>query len=184
MRKTAVTDYIHFVLGEFESSQAQTHIQRPHQKIVNRETGEWRAAVSDVPDLVLVHGILQSSAIVSPGAPLAINYKTGPPFPGSDPFVWIITGEKGRIRVSCPRGPLLNVQGTDNPIVIEIEDFETGEVGKVEWEWEEWQTSLPGESRNVAKLYDLFYEGRGGESGACDFVSAVQRHVEIDKILW
>lgn len=131
-----------------------------------------------------MHGILQSSAIVSPGAPLAIDYKTGPPFPGSDPFIWIITREKGRVRVRCPRGPLLNVQGTDNPIVIEIENFETGEVTNIEWEWEEWQTSLPGESRNVAKLYDLYYEGHAKESGACDFASAVQRHVETDRILW
>lgn len=179
-----MTDYIHFVLGEFESSHSHLQIQRPNQQIVNRETGASRAVTSDVPDLVSTHGTLQGSALVSEGASLTIDFKTGPPFPGTSTFTWIITGEKGRIRVSCQRGPFINSEGSDYPIPIEVEDFSTGEIKQVDWQWDDWQERLLGRGRNIAKLYDLYYEGRPKEYGLCDFEDAVKRHAEIDKMLY
>ena len=177
-------DFIHSVLGEYASSYAHTQIQRPHQQIINRETGASRPAVSDVPDLVSVHGILQPSDLVSEGASLLVNFKTGPPFPGKTPFVWTITGEKGRIRMSSQRGPFIQSEASEHPIPIEGESFATGEVSKVEWMWEGWQEDLLGRGRNIANIYDLFYEGRATEYGLCDFEAAATRHAEIDGMLY
>lgn len=61
---------MHSVLGEYESSSSQVQIQRPDQTIINRDNGESRFFVSDVADLVSVHGTLQSSSYVAAGASL------------------------------------------------------------------------------------------------------------------
>lgn len=57
-------------------------------------------------------------------------------------------------------------------IRIEVHDFATGEVETIEWAWEDWQKPLFSRGKNIAKLYDLLYEGRQEESGAADFESA------------
>jgi predicted dehydrogenase len=92
-------DFVHAVLGEYESSSAQVQIQRPNQKIIDRDTGATKSTTSDVPDLVSIHGTLRASDYVSHGASLTVNFRTGPPFPGTKPFVWVIVGEKCRIEV-------------------------------------------------------------------------------------
>ncbi|KAK4495050.1 hypothetical protein PRZ48_013377 [Zasmidium cellare] len=173
-------DFVHFVLGEYSSSHAHTQIQRPKQSIVNKETGEKRPTISDVPDLVSVHGTLQSSSYVEDGASLIVNFRTGPPFPGTLPFVWTINGEKGEIRILSERGPFLQSEASAFDIPVEVEDFSTGQVRKVEWQWEEWQKTLLPRSRNIAKLYDLYAEGRLH----CTLESAVVRHKQLDAILY
>lgn len=179
-----MTDYIHSVLGEFDSSNAHLQIQRPKQQISNRETGASRPFTSDVPDLVSVHGTLTPSDFVTEGASLLVSFKTGPPFPGTTAFTWIITGENGRIRVSSPRGPGLGSSSSEFPVPIEVEDYATGEVKEIPWEWEDWQVPLGYQAKNTAKLYDLYYEGRGEAFGVCDFESASKRHRQIDGLLW
>lgn len=177
-------DFIHSVLGEYHSSNAHLQIQRPDQQVINRETGISRPTISDVPDLVSIHGTLQPSDLVRQGASLIISLKTGPPFPGTTPFVWIITGEKGRIRVSSQRGPFIQSESSEYPIPIELEDFKTDEVRQIPWQWEDWQEPLLGRGKNIAKMYDLYYEGRVEEHGLCDFEGAVRRHAQIDGMLY
>lgn len=65
-----VIDFVHFVLGEYERSSSHLQVQRPKQEIVNRDDGESRPWISDVPDLVSVHGTLASSQYVAEGASL------------------------------------------------------------------------------------------------------------------
>lgn len=175
---------MHSVFGEYSSSHAHTQVQRPNQHIINRETGTSNAVVSDVPDLVSVHGALQPSDLVSDGASLLVNFKTGPPFPGTTPFVWTIAGKKGRIRMSSQRGPFIQSEASEQPISIEVASFATGEVKQVLCTWEDWQEGLLGRGRNIAKVYDLFFEGQAEEYGLCDFEGAVTRHSEVDGILW
>ena len=152
--------------------------------IVNRETGAERSTTSDVPDLVSVHGSLKKSEIVTAGASLTVNFRTGRPFPGTMPFEWTITGEKGRIRVTNERGAVLNAHGSEFAIPIQWEDFATGEVKEIPWEWESWQEELPGRGRNLAKIYDLYSEGRAEEAGVVDFAAAVKRHTQVDALLY
>lgn len=80
-------DFVHSVLGEYTVSHAHRQIQRPQQTIVDTDTGERRPCVSDVPDLVTVHGTLQESARVAEDATLVASFRRGPPFPGTKPFV-------------------------------------------------------------------------------------------------
>lgn len=177
-------DFIHSVLGEYETSHARLQIQRPEQQIVNRETGASRPTTSDVADLVSVHGTLQSSDFVTKGASLLVNFKTGPSFPGTSPFTWIITGEKGRVRMSSQRGPFIQSESSEHPIPIELQEFSTGEVRHIPWQWDDWQEPLLGRGKNIAKVYDLYYEGRAKEYGLCDFEDAVVRHAQIDQMLY
>jgi predicted dehydrogenase len=177
-----VIDFIHSVLGEFKSSNSHVQIQRPHQSIVKGD-GTTTPASSDVPDLVSVHGTLQASANVASGASLLVTFLSGPPFPGRLPFEWVMTGEKGRIRMSNERGPFIQSEGGAN-IVIQVEDFATGEVKEVPWEWESWQEPDFGRGKNIAKIYDLYFEGRAEDYGVADFPAAVSRHAQLDGMLY
>ena len=172
------------MLGEFESSNARTQIQRPNQTIINRDTGATRQVVSNVPDLVSLHGPIKTSSYVNEGATLSVIFRSGPPFPGTIPFVWTIVGEKGRIQVSNPRGPYIQSLASGFPTPIKVEDFASGEVREESWEWEDWQESLDAGGRNIAKLYDLYYEGKEQQAGVADFASAVLRHTQVDSMLY
>ncbi|KAK3686288.1 hypothetical protein LTR37_019971 [Vermiconidia calcicola] len=177
-------DFIHSVLGEFASSNAHLQIQRPDQTIIDAETGATRPTVSDVPDLVSVHGTLRDSEYVAEGASLIVKFLTGAPFPGTSPYVWTITGEKGRLRVWNESGPFTQSEGSAFPTPIEVEDFTTGEVRQESWDWEDWQVPLSPRGRNIAKLYDLYYEGRTDELGVAGFSGAVVRHTQLDRMLY
>ncbi|KAM3421864.1 putative methyltransferase C9orf114 [Cercospora zeina] len=168
-------DYIHSVLGEFESSSALTQIQRPEKTIDDPETGKKRLYTTDVPDLLALHGTLRRSSLVQEGASLTLNFRLGPPFPGSTPFIWTINCEKGEIRISSARGPFLQASSSDFPIPIEVHFHDSDEVKTVEWQWEEWQESLPAVGRSIAKLYDLYSEERLEEVSNATFVSAKRK---------
>lgn len=118
------------------------------------------------------------------GATLIANFRSGPPFPGTTPFVWTITGDKGRLRISSERGPFIQSEAGAYPVPIEVENFETGEVKQIAWEWESWQEPLLARGRNIAKLYDLYYEGRAAAYGVADFDAAVERHRQLDRMLY
>lgn len=177
-------DYIHRVVGEYATSSVQTQIQRPNQSIIDAKTGEKKATTSDVPDLVSVHGTLKPSEYVVEGATLTGNFRSGPPFPGTTPLIWTITGEKGRIRVSNERGPFIQAAAAAKPTPIELEDFETGEVKNVPWEWEDWLEPLLPAGKCIGRLYDLWYEGQTSEFGVHDFDSGVERHKWLDSVLY
>lgn len=175
-------DFVHSVLGEYTSSHSQLQIQHEDQTIVNRSTGEGRPFKSDVPDFLSVHGTLQQSSYVTKDATLIANFRTGPPFKGTLPFVWTINCEKAEIRISSERGPFLQSEAVDIPI--EVLDFATGEVKKVDWDWEDWQEVLPARGRSIAKLYDLYAEGKLEEAGCATFGGAVERHKQLDGMLY
>lgn len=174
-------DFIHSVLGEYERSDHHTQIQRPQQTIKNND-GTTKSWTSDVPDLLSIHGTLQPSPYVAKDASLLIHFRKGPPFPGTKPFVWTIACEKGEIRISSEKTASLQAEGSAHPIPIEIHDFATDRVRIVDWEWEEWQIPLFARGRNIAKLYDLYAEGRMDEIPG--FADAVKRHEQLDEILW
>lgn len=80
------------------------------------------------------------------------------PFPGEPELIWTITGEKGEIRLTASSAKIA-VFGLDKPIEIQVHDFSSGEVQRVEWAWEEWVLALPGPARCVAMLYDQYADG-------------------------
>lgn len=177
-------DAVHSVLGEFETFQSHTQIQRPGQEIVNRSSGTRTSRVSDVPDLVSIHGRLATKyPYIAPGASLVANFHYEPPFPGTTPLVWTVTGEKGQIRLSADSGSLIQTN-TSGPMRLQLYMFDSGKVQDVPWSWGDWQAALPHRARNIGKLYEVFAENRMAEYGVADFDAAVERHQEMDALLW
>ncbi|KXT15548.1 hypothetical protein AC579_6542 [Pseudocercospora musae] len=171
-------DFIHSVLGEFEK------LRFAQQSIIGADGKEKTKSISDVPDLLSVHGTLQPSSSVAKGASLIVNFRKGPPFPGTLPFIWTITCEKAEIRITSERGPFLQLESNGCPVPIELHDFASGEVKNVEWHWEDWQEVIGARSRNIGKLYDLYAEDKLEEASCATFDSAVLRRKQLDRILY
>ncbi|KAK4580421.1 hypothetical protein LTR86_000624 [Recurvomyces mirabilis] len=177
-------DFIHSILGEFEHFDSHTQLRRPAQVVYDTQTGAERHTTSDVPDHVAVHGTLKPSTHVAEGASLVVNFRTGAPFPGTKVFVWVIEGDKGEIRVEADKSSFIQMEASNLAMPIEVHDYGTDKVDKVEWKWDDFLGALPARARNIGRLYDLYAEGKLKEYGVADFEAAVVRHREIDRILW
>ncbi|KAK6432339.1 hypothetical protein LTR95_011490 [Oleoguttula sp. CCFEE 5521] len=175
-------DFIHHVLGEYDAFHAHTQIQRPMQTVYDKDSGEERQTTSDVPDLVSLHGTLKASGYVRKGASLTATYQVAPPWPGTLPLTWKVTGEKGELRITSEKNAFLNVAGSG--VLIEHLNFANKELKTIDWRFDAVIAELPERGRNIAILYDLFAEGKLKEAGASDFAAAAERHREIDSILW
>ena len=176
-----VIDYIHSTLGEFRSSTSHMQIQRPSVPI--RDTKEHRpqntgsntneeiveTVRSDVPDLIILNGVLNS------GASLSVTFRRGQPFKGSPGLQWQIYGETGEIQVTSS-GPSL--QALDSGIKIQIHDFATDQVEDAPWQWHHHE--LPPQARNIAALYEAFYQQQGGQYPT--FEDAVSRHRQLEEM--
>ncbi|KAI1313314.1 oxidoreductase family protein [Xylaria venustula] len=153
-------DYVHEVLGEWDSFQSRMQIQRPVLKIRdgNGVTTE-REIVSDVPDLVAVHGKLgkdgRAEIPIVDNATLSFVFRSGQEFKGQPGFIWTINGEKGEIMVTA-NGAYIHSDSYKDPIDIKLHDFATDEVATIDWDWQDWQKELPRRSRIVAELYERF----------------------------
>lgn len=151
------------------------HLQRPMVPLRDASTKETvGTAISDVPDLVVVTGNSASS-----GASILMRTRRGQAFPGEPKLVWTISGEKGEIRITA------EAEGTTlafaDPATLEVHDFATDEVRRVDWAWEPWQQELPLPGRAVAMLYERFAQDEG--RGMPSFKDAVRRQVQLEKIV-
>jgi predicted dehydrogenase len=152
-------DYIHDVLGEFESFSSRMQIQRPSVKIVDAQGSVKRRIESDVPDLLSMHGTLEAreeSISIAKGAQLSITFRLGPPFKGEPALTWSINGEKGELLIAIG-GQYLHSHVID-PISIKFHDHATDEVKEFGWEWQGWQRELPVRARIIAELYERYAE--------------------------
>lgn len=86
--------------------------------------------------------------------------------------------------MTSERGPFLQSESSAYPILIEVLDFSTGQVSKIEWRWEDWQEVFIPRGRNIAKLYDLYATGALAKDGGATFESAVVRHKQLDTIIY
>lgn len=173
-------DPIQYVLGDAEDLHALIQIQTPSLKILDSPGGKQVGEVStNSPDLVAVTASLLHSPITRNDAKLVVVWRTGSAF--SDPkqpsWVWTITGEKGSLRLTS-EGQYINL---DEDFLIELHDRITGETRTIEWQWEEWQTRLPGPAKNIGALYEAFAEG--DEDKYATFEDALTRHKQLDSML-
>lgn len=177
-------DYLHSLLGEFGEWHARAQIQRPGISITS-DHGPSSKVISDVPDLIAVHGSLQGRPYVAEGATLSVNFRNGTPFKGSPSFVWTINGEKGEIEVVSPSGPYLMSDSYSAPIVVRLHDFESDTVSDVAWDWKEWQHELPIRARNVGEVYERYAETITGKGAPAwpNLEDGVKRMREIDELL-
>lgn len=174
------------VLGELASVKGDFHLQRPDVPIRDTASGSIvRTDRSDVPDLILVSGRWDASTITQQNAPLHYRFRRGQPFPGEPALEWTINGEKGEIRVISQNTTFIAVGEESGPRTIEIHDFETGRVDKVEWDWEDWQRELPVQARNIGAVYEALAEAKekGTKPGYVTFDEAARRHEQLEAML-
>ncbi|KAK7417839.1 hypothetical protein QQX98_004314 [Neonectria punicea] len=177
-----VFDQVQHVLGEINNFRTRVQIQRPNVRIRDPATNKVLETIkSDVPDLVFSAGTLSASPTTQEGASVLFRFRRGQPFRGDPALVWSINGEKGEIRLVARDGTALHANAYSGPVTIEVDDFETGQLEAVEWEWEAWQEELPFVSRSVAAVYDKFADG--GVNTIASFDEALVRHKQLNGML-
>ncbi|KAI8808073.1 oxidoreductase family protein [Cladochytrium replicatum] len=147
-------DYVHEVLGDWESFNARGQIQRHSLGVVGSE----KHIKSDVPDYVSVHGTLHDKGLTVPGALLTATFRLGQPFKDDHGFRWTMNGEKGELRITAPGPFLMSGDSYYGPVTIEHYDHASNEVKKLEWDWPDWQKALPIRARATAELYERYAE--------------------------
>lgn len=172
-------------IGELASVKGDFHLQRPDVPLTDGNGKVLRTVRSDVPDLISVAGKWDESAVTQQNATLHFRLRRGQPFPGEPVFEWTIYGEKGEIRIISPKSAFLQVSDATVPRVIEIHDFATDEVTKIEWDWEKWQNELPHEARGIGALYEGLAEVKatGAKEKYLTFDAAVKRHELLEGLL-
>ncbi|KAG7285664.1 hypothetical protein NEMBOFW57_007957 [Staphylotrichum longicolle] len=180
-----IFDMVQGVLGELATVKGDFHLQRPEVQLLDPTGNTVKTVRSDVPDLIFVSGKWDESSITQQNATLHYRFRRGQPFPGEPVLEWTISGEKGEIRIISPKNTFIQVGDPAAPRLIEIHDFETDTVEKVEWDWEAWQQELPHPARGIGKLYEDFAAVKGAE-GSVNYVTfdlAARRHEQLEKLL-
>jgi hypothetical protein len=172
-------------LGELASVKGDFHLQRPEVRLQDAKGNTVKTVRSNVPDLISVSGKWNKSNIAQDNAILHYRFRRGQPFPGEPALEWTINGEKGEIRIISPQTTFLQVGDPSAPRTIEIHDFETNAVDKVEWDWEAWQKDLPYQARSIGTLYEEFaaVKAGGAKESYATFDVAATRHEQLDGLL-
>lgn len=177
-------DWVKHAVGKTATVQGHFQLQRPLVKIRDPNgTAIIDSVTSDVPDLITTTSTLETSPTVQKGATLQARFRRGQPFPGELPLWWTVNGEKGEIRLTSSAGTSLHAAAYDDDtsVTIEVHDFETGKVDKVEWDWAEWQKELPVAARSVGAVYEAFATGKGGDYPT--FRDALALHEELERVV-
>jgi hypothetical protein len=139
---------------------------------------------SDVPDLIITAGTIHKSEVaVAPEATFSIHFRRGQPFKGEPALTWHINCERGEIRLTSPSGTSIQAGSYDQPVTIDVHDYASDEVRRVEWKWPQWQeeANIPVIGRSVALLYEAFADGKVEDYA--DFESALSRHEQLQGML-
>jgi hypothetical protein len=175
-----VFDQIQHVLGEFTDLKSEFHLQRPQVRVKDPQSGQIVETITNrVPDLIFTTARLAESPTAQRNASVLYRFRQGQPFPGEPALSWTINGEKGEIRVVAQDGTSLHATAYNGPVTIELHDFATDKVSKVEWAWESWQEELPLVARSVALLYENYAAGNKVPT----FQDALKRHEQLEQAL-
>jgi len=109
-----------------------------------------------------------------------MRFRRARPFRGEPALVWSIFGETGEIRLTSAVDNMLQASRLED-VTIEVNDFSTAKVQRVEFGWDEELMELPHLARSYASLYEA-YAGSEVRRYA-DFDHAVRRHGQLDGIL-
>ena len=179
-----VFDTIQSVIGEVDDINTRLQLQRPQVKLRDPATGKVvDTTTSNVPDLIIATGGIRPSDIADSGATFSIRFRRGQPFKGEPALTWHINLERGEIRLTLPGGVSIGAGGYDEPVVIDVHDFASDDVRRVEWDWPAWQEEarIPVIGRSIAALYDAYADGQTGTY--VDFEGALTRHEQLDGLL-
>ncbi|KAJ4129283.1 hypothetical protein NW768_007819 [Fusarium equiseti] len=179
-----IFDSFQYIVGDITNIKSRLHSQRPNIRLRDIDLGDITETVStDVPDITFATGTLPESSTVQKNAAVSIRFRRGQPFPGEPPLLITIAGEKGEIRLRGYGGTALNASAYDEPVIIEVHDFETDKVEEVEWKWYAWQeeNDIPIIGRSIAAVYDRFASGE--TEGLVTFEEALKRHEQLEGML-
>ncbi|KAK7184948.1 hypothetical protein DPSP01_002777 [Paraphaeosphaeria sporulosa] len=171
-------DTVLSVVGDLESSSvhSQLQLQRPNVRVRDPSTNKIIKTIrSDVPDLISLHGTLQSSS-----ATFSYLFRRGQPFPGTPALTWTINLEYGEIRLVSPSGLSLEL---GEPATIHVHWFDSNEVEEVKWEWDAEQATLPPSARNVISTLVAFADRKAPGDGWVSLEDAANRARLIEGFL-
>ncbi|KAJ1568462.1 hypothetical protein HK405_001735, partial [Cladochytrium tenue] len=172
-------DTVQSIVGDISDLHGHLQLQRPDVKLLDRATGAIVGTQrSNVPDLIVAAGSIPESPTTQKDASALLRFRVGAPWPEDPPLVLTIHGEKGELRLTSHAGSSLGV-AYQKPVVIDLHDFATDTVERIEWSWEDWQEELPFAARNIGLVYEAFAKGEGYPT----FEDAVKRHEQLDALL-
>ncbi|KAH6609085.1 oxidoreductase family [Trichoderma cornu-damae] len=175
-------DQVQHVIGDLQNLQSHLQLQRPNVLLRDPATRQVVETVqSNVPDLVIINGTLAASQTAADGANVLFRLRRGQHFPGEPALSWAINGEKGEIRLQAFGGSSLHANSYAAPVTIEVHDFASDQVEKIDWSWQGWQEELPVLARSVGVLYEHFADGV--VEGAPSFETALVRHEQLARVL-
>ncbi|OIW25430.1 NAD(P)-binding protein [Coniochaeta ligniaria NRRL 30616] len=174
-------DWVKSTVGQTAGAQGHFQLQRPENKVRDSSGNIIATARSNVPDLITVTATLDGSPTVQTGASLLARFRRGQPFPGELPLWLTINGEKGEIRLTNSAGTSLHSSADTEALKVELHDFETDKVERVEWDWSEWQKDLPVWARSIGSLFEEFAKGSEGDYPT--FEDALALHEQLESLI-
>ncbi|KAJ3490343.1 hypothetical protein NLG97_g5794 [Lecanicillium saksenae] len=176
-------DELQYLLGDLQNAAARFQLQRPEVKLVDSAGNVVDTVTSNVPDLILINGTLNGTENIEQGATVSIRYRRGEPFKGEPGCVWSINGVKGEIRLTAVNGPVFHAAAEKETVTLEVHDFETDQVEKIDWDWSGWASELPLVARSIGTLYDKYADGENEKDGLPSFHTALHRHQQLEELL-
>ena len=183
---TTVLDFVQSAVGRLDPSSIKTRsqIQRPNIRLRDPKTQEIVGeTVTNVPDLLTLHGALAESPQTAPNATLAFQFRVGPAFPGTPALIWTINCEHGEIKVVSTSSPFLRFTENDGPVTIQVHGFASDEITDVAWDWSEEQKEVPIIGRDIRRTLYAFAEGREEGDGWVGLQDAARYAGVVDSFL-
>ncbi|CAK7235874.1 hypothetical protein SCUCBS95973_009415 [Sporothrix curviconia] len=171
---------------------AHTQLQSPNVAIMDPSTGNIVETIrSNVPDLMSLHGFVQSARTNHEPVSLTLHYQQGFPFPGTPALDWILTGTKGKIRLVDATG--VSFYGGPGPDGVNIQLWKLGDetAETVNWAYSELQLEVPPTARAMQTLLYSYADAKRGvgkddvknSSDWPDLKSGAARALEVEEWL-
>ncbi|KAF2267238.1 putative oxidoreductase [Lojkania enalia] len=178
-------DFVCSAIGELEPGSVRTKFQRqrPNIGIKDMKSGKIvETVLSDVPDLLLLHGSFEQSLITAPSATLSLLLRRGQPFPGTPALSWSINLEKGELRLIGPSNASLT-WGSKGGVSIQIHHYETDELEDVAWTLGENEREMSEAVVNISRVLYAFADGKPEGEGWLGLEEAARRAEQINSFL-
>ncbi|KAF2020733.1 putative oxidoreductase [Aaosphaeria arxii CBS 175.79] len=177
-------DMVQSVIGDF-APDADAHLSNLYPTVtVRNNDGSTSTIQKDVPDIFVVQGHVSNAPHAAPNAISTFQLLQPSPFPGTPKLEWVISFERGEVRLVSQDSLALGtgtpyVEGATQP-TIQTHDFETGEVGKVPWEWSAEEKEVGVRARSVGRSLRAFARGEKEGDGWVGIEEAAGRARQVE----
>jgi predicted dehydrogenase len=171
---TTALEGIQVVLGPLKEYNPLFAVQFPTVQLTDHAGAPTTTVTRTSHDHFFLNGKFDSGAVLS------YSLRGGPAFDGTSGAFWRIYGDKGAIQVT---GADSYLQIADGNVTIKL--FEYGKEGleevhldKDEWSGDEYSLY----SKNMARLYEGFADGKGTAEGVLGWEDALKRHALVEEL--